>query len=298
MREAHHPLSNADENASSHLTPPSYDNEVSNLAVQTNSPKSSFIMASKTESIHKPISTNEGYVRVPMALHPAQVQGLKRLLFACEPTLNENRFQDILRVSAYSIISEDLEESLRPLFDHWNTHKIIELSALGLPLQWRGIGAAANYLRLLDSDGTSSIATRLGQVLLYLNYEELCRNQNKLTRRNSLKADKSDILRYILEEYQNNPLAIKGEGEQVCRDRITGYHLRRGRWWWRIASTLGIGILLLGNTYLVKDMYVLHFLLCGSTDPCKQVQQKIYRCAGQSIRYLLPESSVGVQICV
>lgn len=69
--------------------------------------------------------------------------------------------------------------------------------------------------------------TRFRQILLYFNYEELCRDQNKFTNRTSLKADKTDILDYILKAYHNDPKL--NESDKFRRNRITDYHLRRGK---------------------------------------------------------------------
>ena len=263
-------LPNVDEGASYYPTPPSYGNEVSNVGEQSIRPESGRLMVSQTENMDELVSTNAGDLSIPMTLN-CRVQNVKRLLFSCDATLNDIRVQRILHVSANPLIAEDLEQTLWPLLGHWNLCESLDVSALGLPVQWRGIGAAANYLKLLDSDGKPSrlnpIAVRLGQVLLYFNYEELCRNQHKLTGRTSLKADKTDVLNNILEEYQDDPLLNKGE--QIRRNRVTGYHLRRGKWWWRIAGTVGVGILLLGNTSLVHDMYVFRWFMRGSADPCE-----------------------------
>ncbi|KAJ5998184.1 hypothetical protein N7522_009844 [Penicillium canescens] len=253
-------LPNVDEGASYYPTPPSYGNEVSNVGEQSIRPESGRLMASQTENMDELVSTNADDLSVPVALN-YRVQNVKRLLFSCDATLNDIRVQRILHVSANPLIAEGLEQTLWPLLGHWNLSESLDVSALGLPVQWRGIGAAANYLKLLDSDGKPShlnpIAVRLGQVLLYFNYEDLCRNRNKLTHRTSDKADKTHVLNNILEEYQDDPLLNKGE--QVRRNRVTGYHLRRGKWWWRIAGTVGVGILLLGNTSLVHDMCIKSF---------------------------------------
>ena len=57
---------------------------------------------------------------------------------------------------------------------------LLDLQALGLPVIWKGIQGAVTDLRILDVDETSRfldpIAKRIGQVLLYINYEELCKH--------------------------------------------------------------------------------------------------------------------------
>jgi hypothetical protein len=138
--------------------------------------------------------------------------------------------------------------------------KSLDLPALGLPVQWRGIEAAADYLRVLDEDEKSPylipIAKRIGQVLLYFNYEELCRHPKKCLPCPSSKAHSTHVLNSILVAYWDDPRYSKSP--QCRRDKITGYHVRRGRWWWRLAGTLGVGILLLGNPSLINVMYVSH----------------------------------------
>lgn len=57
------------------------------------------------------------------------------------------------------------------------------LPALGLPLQCRGINAAADYLRILNNDEKlpflNRIAKLIWQVLLSFNYEDICRHPNR-----------------------------------------------------------------------------------------------------------------------
>jgi hypothetical protein len=215
------------------------------------------LSAIQAESMNELVSTRGDHPVAPMTLGSAE-QTLKYLLRSCDATLDENRAQGVLDASAHSLLAEDLGQILHPLFDHWNSHKSLELPALGLPLQWRGIYAAADYLRILDDDENSPylnpIAKRIGQVLLYFNYEELCRHPNKHPSCSSSKANTTQVLNSILAAYQDDPRYSKSM--QCRRDRVAGYHVRHGRWWWRLASTLGVGILLLGNTSLVNSMYV------------------------------------------
>ncbi|KAJ5991378.1 hypothetical protein N7522_011585 [Penicillium canescens] len=107
---------------------------------------------------------------------------------------------------------------------------------------------------MLDDDEnlpySNLIARRIRQVLLYFNYEELCRHPNKDISCISSKANTSHVLNSILAAYSDDPRSSKSP--QCRRDKITGCYVRRGRWWWRLASALGVGILLLGNTSLVN----------------------------------------------
>ncbi|CAI7621450.1 unnamed protein product [Penicillium palitans] len=147
-------------------TPPSFD--VEELSVRQQPIPLEFRRLSDTqaESMNEPISTRGDHPVAPMTLNPSE-ESLKCLLRSCDATLDDNRTQGILDTSAHSLFAKDLDQILRPLFDHWNSYKSLELTALGLPVQWRGIDAAADYLRMLDYEQKSPylnpIAKRIGQ---------------------------------------------------------------------------------------------------------------------------------------
>jgi hypothetical protein len=76
--------------------------------------------------------------------------------------------------------------------------------------------------------------------LLYLNYVSL------------LKEGEPDVVTRILNDYLDDP----SESEmKASRGNFHTYHLRLGRWWWRLAVHLGYGILLVADD-LAKEMYV------------------------------------------
>lgn len=114
-----------------------------------------------------------------MTLNSAE-QTLKHLVRSCDATLDETRAQGVLDASAHSLLAEDLNQILHPLLENRNSHKSLMLPELGLPLQWRGIDAAADNL---DNDEKqpflNHIAKLIEQVLLYFNYEDLYRHPNK-----------------------------------------------------------------------------------------------------------------------
>ena len=118
----------------------------------------------------------------PMTFNSAE-QTSKYLVRSCDATLDETRAQGVLDASAHSLLAEDLNQILHPLLEHRNFHKSLMLPQLGLPLQWRGIDAAADNLRILDNDEKQPFLNRIAklieQVLLYFNYGDLCRHPNK-----------------------------------------------------------------------------------------------------------------------
>lgn len=75
------------------------------------------------------------------------------MLQSCSVSLGNDRIQRILEAEAH-LLAQDLDSMLRPLFDHWDKYGSLDLHALGLPVQWKGIQAAVDYLRVLDADAT------------------------------------------------------------------------------------------------------------------------------------------------
>lgn len=203
-------------------TPPFFGVEELSVRQQPVFLEFGLLSATQSEGMNELVSTQGDNPVVPMTLDSA-AQTLKYLLRSCDATLDENRAPGVLDASAHFLLAEDLDQILHPLFQHWNSHKSLELPALGLPLQWRG-DAAADYLRILDDDEKSPylnpIAKRVGQVLLYFNYEELCIHPNKHISCSSSKANTSQVLNIILAAYQDDPRY--SESMQCRRDRAAG----------------------------------------------------------------------------
>ncbi|KAJ5640293.1 uncharacterized protein N7484_008155 [Penicillium longicatenatum] len=169
-------------------------------------------------------------------------------------SLNDQRIVRILEVDSL-LVAQDPGKALRPLLDKWDINKSLDLPALGLPSRWKGIQAAVDYLRLLDAgpkkSGLDSIAERLGHVLLFLNYKELCKNPEKNSRLPG-KTQTTSVLESILDCYTDD--SRLSNPRQSRRNRITTYHLRRGKWWWRLAGNYGIGLFLTADSSLMEKM--------------------------------------------
>jgi hypothetical protein len=182
-------------------------------------------------------------------------QMIVRLLQSCtfkdkKGRLDNEKIQRIIKVGA-SLLTRDPPEILRPVLDNaGNTSSSLE--TLGLPEEWEGTNGAVNYWRLLDKDMEGKIcldplARRFAQILVHLNYE-------------SLRSRGKRVLRDVLDAYDDDPTISKGEKSR--RDRFTTYHARLGKWWWRLATHLGFGILLIADD-IAMDMYVSQAAHCG-----------------------------------
>ncbi|KAJ6016368.1 serine-proline rich protein [Penicillium herquei] len=169
--------------------------------------------------------------------------------------LNDHQIMKILQVDSL-LIAQNPEKMVRPLLDKWDTHKSLNLSTLGLPLQWKGIQAAVNYLRLLDSDAKTShldpIAKRVAQVMLHLNYNELCETPEGHCSLLPGKSKKTSVLEAIIGCYPDDPRI--SNSQQARHDRITTFHVRRGEWWWRLARNFGAGLLFTADNSLMGTM--------------------------------------------
>jgi hypothetical protein len=118
---------------------------------------------------------------------------------------------------------------------------------LGLPEVWEGIEGAVNYFRVLeaDKDGIAKLgplARRFAQIFLYLNFETLSMNSP------------GTVVSRVLDACHDEPIIT--QPRESRRDRFSGMHVRRGRWWWRFAACLGFGILLVADDQLIRRLYV------------------------------------------
>lgn len=159
-------------------------------------------------------------------------------------TLSDQQILGMLKTWAF-LLPRDPLECIREL-PAGNTLRSIR-QVLGLPEVWLGIDGTVNYLRVLDADheGRSRLrplSRRLAQIYLYLSYKTLSR-----------KGDHPVITR-VLDAYHDDPNIAKPK--ELRRRRLSGFHLRRGRWWWRFATSLGFGLLLVADDKLIKGLYV------------------------------------------
>lgn len=104
------------------------------------------------------------------------------------------------------------------------------------------------------------IAKRIEQVLLYFNYKELCKHPEESCPPSTSKQNATRVLNRILDAYPDDP-RISMSRQSRC-NKISGYHVRRGRWWWKLAGTLGVGILLISDSSLISTMCVSQLAHC------------------------------------
>lgn len=165
--------------------------------------------------------------------------------------LNNKQIQRIIKAGA-CLLTRDPFKTLRPLLDDADNTSS-SLKKLGLPDEWKGINGAVNYLRVLDEDKAKKkmldpMAKRVAQILFYLNYESL------------RKKGEPDVVSRILDAYHDDP--NKSKPKEVRQKNFHTYHLRLGRWWWRLAAWLGLGILLVADD-VAMNMYVARAAHCG-----------------------------------
>ncbi|KAL3410495.1 serine proline rich protein [Aspergillus fumigatus] len=170
-------------------------------------------------------------------------QAIIRSLQSCTFTKENVRLdieetKKIIKAGA-RLLTQDHFRILRPLFDG-GADMSSSLKRLGLPEEWVGVNGAVNYLRVLEKDKDKRIsfsldplARRVAQVLLYLNYMSL------------RKKGEQDLVTRILDAYHDDP--NKSKGKVYRQKNFHTYHVRLGRWWWRLAAHLGLGILLVAD---------------------------------------------------
>ncbi|RAK94828.1 serine-proline rich protein [Aspergillus ibericus CBS 121593] len=167
--------------------------------------------------------------------------------------LSEKHVQEIFKAER-SFSSQTSRELLRPLLNDWDNNMSLGLHALGLPVVWLGIQGMVNYLRVLDADERDSfldpVARRIGLVLLYFNYNELCRHPGIYCPAPIPKAATTYVLDCILNAYHDDPRISKLP--QSRRNKISANYAKRGKWWWTLAGSLGVGILLIGDDQLIR----------------------------------------------
>ena len=248
-------------NESCSSTPSTIGVETPQMGEQITGPGFRATMVSEADKMNR-LNSDLGGKLITAPISTSQNPTILWLLHSCGVQLEEDRFRRILEAETY-LYAQDLNGLLGPLFDRWDKIRSLDLHVLGLPLQWKGIQAAVNYLRVLDADQKKpyldAVARRIGQVLLYFNYEELCRHPEKHCPPSPSKLNVTYVLDCILDAYLDDPRM--SSSRQSRRNKITGYHLRRGRWWWRLAGNLGVGILLVGDSSLMSVMCVSQFVI-------------------------------------
>ncbi|KAL4960567.1 uncharacterized protein BDV14DRAFT_182269 [Aspergillus stella-maris] len=182
-----------------------------------------------------------------------------RLLELAERTnkrslLTESKVEGVLKTAA-RLFGSDPSLLLQQLAGQWTLNVLQGQHALGLPKIWKGVDGAVNYIKLFDFEETiDPIAKRVAYVLLYINYRAMCREPEKYCERTRGRRQKSEslVLGCILDRYTNDPK--QSRDDHYRRNRLTSGILRKARWWWRLTSSLGAGILLIGTDEMVLEM--------------------------------------------
>ncbi|TPR04037.1 Fungal specific transcription factor domain family protein [Aspergillus niger] len=178
----------------------------------------------------------------PLHLIPDRIVGLSRKAFMAPENgqwLRRADFEQVLRLSA-RLIDPAPRTVLEPLLDSWHANVSQGLHALGLPLEWIGVEAAATYAIMLKNNMVpDAVGQRAARMLLVLNYEEMCQFPECYCPRPRRAAEQKKA-------YVMNCIAhacVLGDPSKSERDLIHNY-LRQGRWLWVIASIVGLGFAL------------------------------------------------------
>lgn len=163
--------------------------------------------------------------------------------------LKESQISPILKAEA-GLLTQDPVRLLQPFLDRSQSDALPFLNALGLPVKWMDKEGAVNYYRVLEAEKQNKLvldplAKRFAQILFYLNYRWLGKH---------VRQGRTSVATLILNacpEEPNIPELMKSR-----RDNITGYHVRRGKWCWTLAASLGAGILVCAGD-AIDAMYVL-----------------------------------------
>ncbi|GKZ98547.1 hypothetical protein AnigIFM59636_003537 [Aspergillus niger] len=163
--------------------------------------------------------------------------------------LRTANFEQVLRLSA-RLIDPAPRTVLEPLLVSWNSNVSQGLHALGLPLEWMGVEAAAAYAVMLkDNMIPDAVGRRAARMLLVLNYEEMCQFPECYCPRPRRAAEqkKAYVMNCILHA------CVLEDPSKSDRDLIHNY-LRQGRWLWVIASIVGLGFALICSEELMSTI--------------------------------------------
>lgn len=152
-----------------------------------------------------------------------QQQTILELLQSCRfgdkaASLDDKQIQKILKLGN-RLLAQDSSRILQPLLEDGTNVSSSSLKRLGLPEEWKGVDDAVNYLRVLDKDKDKKVilkplARRVAQVLLYLNYEDLC------------KQGETNVVERILVKYRDDPNILMTK--DFRHNNFSTYHVRRG----------------------------------------------------------------------
>lgn len=229
-----------------------------------------FNQAAETKRLVSSWSRHSGTIPVVTRSNSTILQLLRSCKFGQGRVLEEEQIQRILDAEVHLAI-QDPCAMLQLLLGEWSSNVLLGLHALGLPARWKGIQGAVDYLRVLDADKKKQfldpVAKCIGQVLLYFNYKELCKHLEGSCPPSMSKPNATRVLNCILDAYPDDP-RIDMPTQSRC-NKISGYHVRRGRWWWKLAGTLGVGIQHANQRQFPDKFHVCFPIssLCGPIDP-------------------------------
>ncbi|THC90363.1 hypothetical protein EYZ11_010187 [Aspergillus tanneri] len=168
--------------------------------------------------------------------------------------LDGETLRRILSAGSY-LISQDSPGTLRLLLDSWLTNESNGIHALG-PSPWRGVQGAADYMKTLeDIKFARSVGGRISRLLFFLNYMELTKQEQEAHFQKHLPEVKSIVIGRIADAYYGSPgqRTTSQPDNKVKHDKVNGY-VRWARWWWKLAGTLGIGVVLVCDRQLMSAM--------------------------------------------
>ncbi|KAB8242954.1 hypothetical protein BDV35DRAFT_396307 [Aspergillus flavus] len=156
--------------------------------------------------------------------------------------LKEKELEQAFRLSA-RLLSQGLDSVLRPLLETWQNNVSKHSPALGLPPVWKGVAAAAEYIKIIIEKKISDpVGRRVARMLLVLNYEVICKTPEKYCSRPRQDQERRASLAMdcITRTYLNRPSGA------ITKDERDAIHacFRQGRWLWTLTGTVGMGLVL------------------------------------------------------
>jgi hypothetical protein len=166
-------------------------------------------------------------------------------------SLSERQLKEV-QIAADCLIAKDCRLVLQTLLPKWQEHSLLGHHALSLPSLGRQPQTAAMYLQILRSATfpNRKLELRFAQTCFYIIYQGLCHRLRttgavpiEVTRANKRIATiaRDQILQCF---YGDKFKSISQQDLTLGRQSISSI-LRWGSRWWKIASCIGLGILLL-----------------------------------------------------